>query len=66
MIEIFCDNCCEKAFGYEDGKINAFPSGECNAHVVSIELIFDALRKGKGKGMEKLQIFIANNRCIFG
>jgi len=66
MIEIQCDNCKEKAFGYEDGKITAFPSGSCDAHRVSIELIFDALKRGKGKGMEKLQIFIDANHCIFG
>ncbi len=66
MIEIFCDNCSEKAFGYEDGKITAFPSGRCGAHVASIELIFDAIKKGRGKGMEKIQIFIAANHCIFG
>lgn len=66
MIELFCENCTEKAFGYENGKIIAFPSGNCSAHVVSIELIFDALKRGRGKRMEKLLIFIDANNCIFG
>ncbi len=66
MIEIPCDNCEKPALGYDGGKIIAFPSGNCDAHVSSIELVFDAIKKGKGKGMMILRGFIDANNCIFG
>jgi hypothetical protein len=64
--EISCDNCGEKIAAYADGRLTIFPSKSADLHEIPIEWIFEAVKKGKGKGMMKLREFVDSNTCIFG
>ncbi len=64
--EILCDNCKEKIAAYADGRLTIFPSKSADLHEIALEWIFEAVKKGKGKGMIKLREFVDSNTCIFG
>lgn len=64
--KIICDDCGKTIAGYKDGVIVIYPQNSTRAHDIPVEWVFEAIRQGKGKGIEKLQIFVEANHCIFG